>query len=182
MRGTISVVLFCTRTWYRVFILWYEYSTRPFSLCIIQRKWEDGHKKIKGKRGIEKTKGMGGMGIHLAHMQGQVCWFSWTHHASHPSYWDFSPGCQYEVSPSGPFACCYSVYAGPNSGMLSFGLPLFPPISPTQYKTTRPLYMATLGWASNPVDINVCISVIYFLFYHPSSILITPHHYAYWFV
>jgi hypothetical protein len=62
MKGTISVVFF-TRTRYRVFILWYEYPTRLFSLHILQREWEDGHKKIKekGKRGIE-NKGNGGNG------------------------------------------------------------------------------------------------------------------------
>jgi hypothetical protein len=34
MRETISVVLFFTRTQYRILILWYEYPMRLFSLHI----------------------------------------------------------------------------------------------------------------------------------------------------
>jgi hypothetical protein len=38
--------------------------------------------------------------------------------------------------------------------------------------------MATLDQAPNLADINMHISVIHLLIYHPSSILITIHHYA----
>jgi hypothetical protein len=39
-----------------------------------------------------------------------------------------------------------------------------------QYKTMRLPYMALLDQSPNPVDINVCISVIHLFFYQPPSI------------
>jgi hypothetical protein len=48
MRGTVSVFLFFfTRTWYRVFILWYEYPMRPFSLCIYKGNERMGIRKSR---------------------------------------------------------------------------------------------------------------------------------------
>jgi hypothetical protein len=48
-----------------------------------------------------------------------------------PPCWYFSPGCRYEVSILVLCACHYSVSFGPFSGILSFGLPLLPPPSPS---------------------------------------------------
>jgi hypothetical protein len=59
MKGTISV-LFSTRTWYRVLILWYKYPTRLFSLHIYKGNETMGMRKRR-KRGIE-NKGNGGNG------------------------------------------------------------------------------------------------------------------------
>jgi hypothetical protein len=50
----------------------------------------------------------------------------------------FPPGCRYEVSPAILFACCYSVYGGPNSvcspsGYLSSHQHLLLNLSPFSY-------------------------------------------------
>jgi hypothetical protein len=45
MRGTVCFSLFFTRTQYRVLILWYEYPTRLFSLCIYEGNERMGIRK-----------------------------------------------------------------------------------------------------------------------------------------
>jgi hypothetical protein len=130
MKGTISVVFF-TRTQYRVFILWYVYPTRPFYLCILQREWEDGHKKIKEKRkgGIE-NKGNGGNGYPSGTRAGPSL-LIWSDPLCFTSFmlvfFSWMP-----IRSQSFHSVRLSLFSLCRSQLRYAGLPLFPPISPTR--------------------------------------------------